>query len=110
MPLPIRKANNIDFAKVRHKTFVLYTVDIRPIQNYVTAEECTIKVTDPRVRNINLQATKLFTVTSATKGGSYHPLKLSYRVIQRLIQHCLLSKIVHLNVKYVIATRNFEFF
>src|SRR6218665_4030415 len=37
-------------------------------------------------------------------------LQLSYRVIQRLIQHCLLSKMVYLNVKYVIATRSYEFF
>ena len=36
--------------------------------------------------------------------------KISYRVIQRLIQHCLLSKMVYLNVKYVIATRSYEFF
>jgi len=35
--------------------------------------------------------------------------KLSYRVIQRLIQHCLLSKMVYVNVKYVIATRNIVF-
>src|SRR6218665_1443374 len=35
--------------------------------------------------------------------------KLSYRVIQRLIQHCLLSKMVYLNAKYVIATRSYEF-
>ena len=30
--------------------------------------------------------------------------------MQRLIQHCLLSKTVYLDVKYVIATLNYEFF
>ena|SRR6218665_1024015 len=35
---------------------------------------------------------------------------LSYRVTQLLIQHCLLSKMVYLNIKYVIATRSYEFF
>ena len=46
---------------------------------------------------------------------TYHPLRFSvwfkilYRLIQRLIQHCFLSKMVHLNVKYVIAARNYEF-
>src|SRR6218665_1506724 len=49
-------------------------------------------------------------------GGGYHPLrfcvkfKILYLVIQRLIQHCLLSKMVYLNVKYIIATRSYEFF
>jgi len=38
------------------------------------------------------------------------PQTYSYRVIQRLIQHCLLSKTVYMNVKYVVATRNYEFF
>src|SRR6218665_1023328 len=33
----------------------------------------------------------------------------TYCVIQRLIQHCLLSKMVYLNIKYVIATRSYEF-
>src|SRR6218665_3860664 len=51
---------------------------------------------------VNLQATKLLIVTSATK--------LSYRVIYRLIQHCLLSKMVYLNAKYVIATPSYQFF
>src|SRR6218665_1652703 len=66
--------------------------------------------------DINLQATKLFIVTSATKGGGYHPprfsvrFKILYRVIQPLIQHCLLSTMVYLNVKYVIDTRSYEFF
>ena len=53
----------------------------------------------------NLQATKLFIVTSATKGVVVTtPLrfrvrfKILYRVIQRLIQHCLLHKMVHLNI------------
>jgi len=59
-------------------------------------------------------------VTSATKGGGYHPLKFSvrfkilYRVILPLIQHCLLRKIVYLNIIhgiiYVIDTRNYESF
>ena len=56
-----------------------------------------------------------FFVPSDTKGGGCHHPRLSvsfkilYRVglIQRLIQHCLLSKMVYLNVKYVIATRSY---
>jgi len=62
----------------------------------------------------NLQATKLFIVISATKGG-WLPLRFSvrlkvlYRVIQPLIPHCLLRKMVYLNTIYVIATRNYEF-
>ena len=65
---------------------------------------------------VNLQATKLFIVTSATKGGGYHPplrfsgrFKILYRIIQRLIQHCLLRRMVYLNIIYVIATRNYDF-
>jgi len=66
----------------------------------------------------NLQATKLFIVTSATKWGGVvsAPLrfrvrfKILYRVIQPLIQHCLLHQMVYLNIIYVIATRNYEFF
>src|SRR6218665_3491870 len=66
---------------------------------------------------LNLQATKLFIVTSATKGGVITtPLrfrvrfKILYRVIHPLIQHCLLHEMVYLNIIYVIATRNYEFF
>src|SRR6218665_977302 len=66
----------------------------------------------------NLQATMLFIVTSATKGegGGYHPprfrvrLKILYRVIQPLIQHCLVRRAVYSNIIYVIATRNYDFF
>ena len=65
----------------------------------------------------NLQATKLFIVTTATKGGWLPPplrpsvrFKILYCVIQPLIQHCLLRKMVYLNIIYVIATRNYEFF
>jgi|SRR6218665_400152 len=54
---------------------------------------------------INLQATKLFIVTSTTKGGGgYHPprfsvrLKLLYCVIQPLIQHCLIREMVYFNI------------
>ena len=36
--------------------------------------------------------------------------KILCRVIQPLIQHCLLRKMVYLNVKYVIATRSYDFF
>ena len=67
------------------------------------------------VLRFNLQVTKLFIVTSATK-GDYHPPKFSvrfkilYRVIERLIQHCLLRRMVYLNIIYVIATRDYEFF
>src|SRR6218665_1255164 len=62
---------------------------------------------------LNLQTNKLFIVTLATKRGSgYDPLRFSvsikiwYRVVQLLIQHCLLSKMVELIIKYAIATRN----
>ena len=65
---------------------------------------------------VNLQATKLFIVTLATKGGRWlSPLRFSvrfkilYRVIYPLLHHCLLSKMAYLNVKYVIATRNYYF-
>ena len=66
---------------------------------------------------VNLQATKLFIVTPATKGwvvttppGFRVRFKILYRVIQPLIQHFLLHKMVYLNIIYVIATRNYEFF
>jgi len=35
--------------------------------------------------------------------------KILYRVMPRLIQHCLLSTMVYFNVKYVIDTRNYDF-
>jgi len=35
--------------------------------------------------------------------------KILYLEKQRLIQHCLLSKMVYLNIKYDIATRNYDF-
>ena len=67
--------------------------------------------------SFNLQATKLFIVTPATKGWVVTtPLrfrvrfKILYRVTQPLIQHCLLHKMVYLNIIYVIATRHYEFF
>ena len=50
----------------------------------------------------SLQVTKLFIVTSATKGVVTTPLRFSvrfkilYRVIQRSIQHCLLRQMVYL--------------
>src|SRR6218665_443412 len=66
---------------------------------------------------VNLQATKLFIVTPANKGwvittplGFRVRFKILYRVIQPLIQHYLLHKMVYLNIIYVIATRNYEFF
>jgi len=66
---------------------------------------------------LNPQATKLFIVTSATKDVLVTtPLrfrvrfKILYRVIQRLIQHCLLRKMMYLNIRYVIATRNYDYF
>ena len=68
------------------------------------------------LRVINLQATKLFAVTSATKGGYHPPLrfrvrfKILYWAIQSLLQHCLLRTTVYLNIIYVIATRNYDFF
>src|SRR6218665_2018831 len=40
--------------------------------------------------------------------NKYNCCTLGYRVIHRLIQHCLLSKIVYLNIKYAIATRNYK--
>src|SRR6218665_895894 len=69
-----------------------------------------------RLRKLNLQATKLFIVTSATKRGWIPPprfsvrFKILYRVIQPSIQHCLLRKMFYLNIIYVIANRNYEFF
>src|SRR6218665_3923346 len=75
-----------------------------------------VRLIDPMV-NLNLQATKLFIVTSATKVGMVTtPLrfrvrfKILYRVTQPLIQHCLLHKTVYFNIIYVIATRNYDFF
>src|SRR6218665_3787119 len=35
--------------------------------------------------------------------------KILYRVIQRLVQHCFLSIMVYLHIKYVIDTRNYDF-
>ena len=67
---------------------------------------------------LNLQATKLFIVTSATIGVVVTtPLRFSVRfkilhsVIQRLIQHCLLRQMAYLNraIVYAIATRNYDF-
>src|SRR6218665_123228 len=67
--------------------------------------------------SFTLQATKLFIVTSATKGVVVTTparfsvsFKILYRVIQPFIQHCLLRRMVYLNVIYVIATRNYELF
>ena len=51
--------------------------------------------------SINLQATKLFIVTSATNGEGVVVrvrFKILYRVIHRLIRHCLLRKTVYLNI------------
>ena len=69
------------------------------------------------LRLINLHATMLFIVTSATKEVVVTtPLrfrvrfKILYHVIQPLIQHCLLRKMVYLSIIYVIATRNYELF
>src|SRR6218665_3042978 len=66
---------------------------------------------------INLQPTKPFIATSATNGGvDTTPLrfrvrfKILYHVIKPLIQHCLLRKMVYLNILYVIATRNYDLF
>ena len=46
----------------------------------------------------------------------YHPLhrfsvwfKISYRVVQRLIKHICLGKMVYLDVKYITANRNYDF-
>ena len=78
------------------------------------------KINTPHVTlniSFNPQATKLFIVTTATMGGVVTtPLgfrvrfKILYRAIQPLIQHCLLRKMVYLNIIYVITTRNYEFF
>src|SRR6218665_2664306 len=103
---------------------------IAPLQDAMCThcKDCGNGKSKPHYCIINLQATKLFIVTSATKrGGGYHPLRFSvrfkilYRVIQSLIQHCLLHKMVYLNlihynmnkcnmnIIHVIATRNYEF-
>ena len=64
----------------------------------------------------NHQATKLFFCNiSYQGGGGYHPFrysvwfKISYCVIQGLIQHSVLSKMVYLDVNYMTANRNYEF-
>jgi len=66
---------------------------------------------------INLQATKVFLChrlprvwVVTTPLGNHLGLKISYRVIQRLIQHCFLSKMVYLYVKYMIAARNYAIY
>ena len=75
---------------------------------------CAAEVYDISPWTFNLQATRLFIVTSATK-GVVTPLRISVwfktlnRVIQQLIHHCFLSEMVYMSVKYVIATRNYEF-
>jgi len=62
----------------------------------------------------NLQATKLFGDIGYQRGMVTNSLslKISYRAIglQRLNQHCVLSKIVYLYVKYMIATRNYAMY
>ena len=62
--------------------------------------------------NLNLQATKLFIATSATKGEGLLPpprfsvrFKILYRVLQPLIQHCLLRKMVYLNIIWCLELR-----
>src|SRR6218665_527850 len=86
------------------------TKDHRRIVNYWPTTNASLSMTDASW--INLQATKLFIVTSATNGGGVvtTPLRFSvrfkilYRVIQPLIQHCLLHRMaVYLNIIYVIA-------
>src|SRR6218665_54348 len=78
---------------------------------------CTPRLLLSLIPDINLQATKLFILTSATKGGVVTTtprfsvrFKILYRVIEPLIQHCLMRRMVYLNVICVIATRNYEFF
>ena len=58
---------------------------------------------------IILQATKLF-CDIGYQGVVVFVSKILYREIQRLIQHCLLSKMVYFDVKYIIATRNYQYF
>ena len=83
---------------------------------------CVVDVHDRGTRRSlrsSLQATKLLIVTSAiprevgvvtTSPRFSVRFMILYRVIQPLIQHCLLRKIGYLNIIYVIATRNYEFF
>ena len=68
------------------------------------------------INTVNLQATKLFIVTPATKGWvvTTHPgfrvrFKILYRVIQPLIQQCLLHKMLYLNIIYVILLETMNF-
>ena len=81
-------------------------------------QSCAMVPLDARYFNLQANRTKLFIVASPTKGGwlVVTPLrfivrfKILYRVIKRLIQHCLLRKMVYLTIIiYVIATRNYEF-
>src|SRR6218665_1087628 len=61
------------------------------------------------------RATKLFLRQRLPRCG-YHShrfsvwFKILYRRIRQLIQHLFLSKTMYLNIKYVIATRSYEFF
>src|SRR6218665_43887 len=65
----------------------------------------------PIIYRPNLQATKLF-CNIGYQDRLYRFdvwFKISYRVIQRLIQHIFLSKMVYLDLKYTPAIRNYEF-
>ena len=46
----------------------------------------------------------MFSAARGVKKVGQYCCKLSYLVIQRLIQHCLLGNMLYLNVKYVVAT------
>src|SRR6218665_215083 len=63
------------------------------------------------VCHINLQATKLFLRHRLPKGLVVTRFSVWFKILYcviymlRLIQHCLRSKVLYFNVKYVIATR-----
>lgn len=60
--------------------------------------------------DVSLQATKLLCDIDYQGRGGNHPLelvfdfKISFRVIQRMTLHLLLSKMLYFIVKYIIAT------
>src|SRR6218665_1564351 len=89
----------LDTFKTYTKTIIIINAIGRLLKQVLSCYEYNL---------LNLQATNIFFETSATKFGP-PPLRFSvwfkimYSVIQ---QHCLLSKMVNLNIKYDIVTRN----
>src|SRR6218665_2243352 len=100
-------------AYVKYCLFVKYFckwIECRTRENRLSKEPTVLWVIN-EFDLFNPRATKLSFATSATKGRFAPPrfsvwFKILYRALQRLqhysiimIQHCFLSKMVHLNVK-----------